>query len=81
MNKFCQLRPMLGYSYFLPKLVSFFSIYDVVFYCFITFTQFSYSFSTGNKHDAALLTDSQDDFFGVLREKYGVMSIICDQKS
>ena len=37
--------------------------------------------STGKKHDAALLTDSQDDFFGVLRAKYDVMSIICDQNS
>ena len=28
---FCQLRPMLGYSSFLPKFIS----YDVKFYCFI----------------------------------------------
>ena len=38
MNAFCQLRPMLGYSYFLPKLISYFSIYDIDFHCFIAFT-------------------------------------------
>jgi len=35
---------MLGYSYFLPELISYFSIYDVGFYGFIVFTQFKYSF-------------------------------------
>jgi len=35
--------------------------------------------STGSKHNAALLTDYQDVFFGILGEKYGVMSIICDK--
>jgi len=42
MNAFCQLRLMLGYSDFLSKLISYFSIYDVDFYCFIVFAQFQY---------------------------------------
>ena len=44
-NAFCQLRPkaMLGYSYFFPKLISYFSIHDVDFHCFIGLTEFEYS--------------------------------------
>ena len=41
-NAFSQLWPMLGYSYFRPKLIQYFSIYDVGFYCFIVFTQYSF---------------------------------------
>jgi len=43
MKRFCQLRPMLGYFYLLAKLISYFLIHDVDFYCCIDFTQFKYS--------------------------------------
>jgi len=42
MNALCQLRPMLGYSYILPKVISYFSLNGVDFYCFIVFTRFKY---------------------------------------
>ena len=43
MNTFCQLGPILGYSYFLRKIISYFAIiYDVDICCFIAFSQFKY---------------------------------------
>jgi len=40
---------MLGYSFFLPKLILYFSIYDVGFYCFIVFSVFKEKYGVNAK--------------------------------
>jgi len=64
---------MFGYSYFLPKKISCFSIYDIDFNCLKVLTHSKYIYLEVNMMQ--LFQQILRKFIGILREKYGAMSI------